>query len=158
MQLRKQRSSNSKTQLLQSSLSNSYLFSVSRFQPNSDFSEFRMYVQVAPVICWSSDRIISDSALSRKLIAKLDAEKSLTNNGLLATGEESTAAVKKESAANVKEADVKEEETANAKTEDGKEANGTAEVKAEANAGESAPIEAQKSEDQGKQYSNLDSL
>ena len=83
----------------------------------------------APTICWGADRIASDLELSRRLIAKLDIEKGISENELLGGEGESEAVVKEEA---VKEEPVKEVEERNEgkekteEKEEKKEANGTA--------------------------------
>ena len=101
----------------------------------------------APAICWSSGRLEFDLYLSRKLIAKLDAEKGISNNELLATGDKATADLNQEKAKDAKEEEAKEGQTA-----DGKDANGSAGVKEDVKMEESAPAEDKKAEVEGTHH------
>ena len=106
-----------------------------------------LQVAIAPAVSWLANRISVDFSLSKKLIAKLDAEKGISGNDLLATEEEAAADVKEEKSESIKKEAaeaVKEEKVEGSQKADGKEANGTAEVKEDVKMEESAPADEEK--------------
>lgn len=102
--------------------------------------------------------MLSDLSLSQELIAKLDAEKGISNNGLLAQGEQQEAEIKEEKeepkdekADDVKEAEIKGEEDGEAQKPDSKEINGSEDVKGDVKMEEVAPAEDVKAGAEGKE-------
>ena len=113
---------------------------------------------VAPAVCWSAGRVDVDFSLSRKLIAKLDAEKGIRDNGLLSTSGEVAADVKEEKVKDVKEGTLEnanEEKAEDERTADVKEANGSAELKEDVTAEDSALDDGKKTETEGKHHKSL---